>query len=115
MIEARVGFKSADFCLFLVFRGTVVSQESRGDLTRLGVRIHDVWKNKGGLAQRHLPAHVRRNQSPTIAVWVPLTKQAGIGRISSIGCTCPRFEVDQTYLFISQAYEVSSFLQSHNN
>ncbi|VDM30931.1 unnamed protein product [Hydatigera taeniaeformis] len=102
IVEGR--FINASDITILVFRGTVISQEIRGELVRLGVRIHDVWRNKGSVAQRYLPSHVRRNQAPVIPVWVPLTNQL---KSPHSTCVCPRFVNDQSYLFISQAYEAS--------
>ncbi|KAL5106292.1 hypothetical protein TcWFU_006562 [Taenia crassiceps] len=97
-------FRFKKFCRRqAVFRGTVISQEVRGELVRLGVRVHDVWRNKGSIAQRYLPSHVRRNQAPVIPVWVPLTNQL---KSPHSTCVCPRFNTDQSYLFISQAYEI---------
>ncbi|CUT99307.1 netrin 1 [Echinococcus multilocularis] len=97
-------FRFKKFCRRqAVFRGTVISQEIRGELVRLGVRVHDVWRNKGSIAQRYLPSHVRRNQAPVIPVWVPLTHQL---KAPHSTCVCPRFNTDQAYLFISQAYEI---------
>ncbi|KAM3178527.1 hypothetical protein ACTXT7_002407 [Hymenolepis weldensis] len=97
-------FRFKKFCRRqAVFRGTVVSQEVRGELVRLGVQVHDVWRNTGGVAQRYLPSHIRHNLAPMILVWVPFAKQQKIG---SVMCVCPRFKLDQSYLFISQAYEI---------
>ncbi|VDO12635.1 unnamed protein product [Rodentolepis nana] len=62
-----------------------------------------MWRNNGGVAQRYLPSHVRHNQAPMIPVWVPFAKQQKIGNAM---CVCPRFKLDQSYLFISQAYEI---------
>uniref|UniRef100_A0A5K3F9D3 Netrin-A n=1 Tax=Mesocestoides corti TaxID=53468 RepID=A0A5K3F9D3_MESCO len=100
-------FRFKKFCRRqAVFRATVISQEARGELVRLVIRIHDVWRNKGSLAQRYLPAHVRRNQAPIIPLWVPLTKKPSTSRESHAVCVCPRFKIDQSYLFISQVYEI---------
>ena len=88
----------------LVFRGTVVSREMRGELARIGVRVQDVWRNKGSIAQRYLPSQVRRNQGPVIPIWVPLTKKL---KAPHTACIYPHLINGQSYLFISQAYEVS--------
>ncbi|VEL16596.1 unnamed protein product [Protopolystoma xenopodis] len=108
----------------------VVSREVRGDTVRLEVRVQDVWRIEG-LARGMLPtsqalaseaaAALHSNNLGTgtnasgggagglsYPIWAQLHEETitSPDGLRSRKCTCPRFELGQSYLFVTRSNHV---------